>query len=100
MNNFDAIKKDLNNIHALLASINEDYWSDIIHDYLFRLGDVKNSEELKSVARELLKFYGGMGSLNDLVLFQNGKMLSEENVRLDKLRHKMFQDLRKIVTRN
>ena len=35
-------------------------------------------------------FYGGMGSLNDLVLYRNGKVLMSENDELDQLRNDLF----------
>lgn len=34
--------------------------------------------------------YGGMGSLNDLVLYRNGKVLMSENDELDQLRSDLF----------
>lgn len=36
-------------------------------------------------------FYGGMGSLNDLVLHRNGKVLMSENDKLDQLRNDLFK---------
>lgn len=38
-----------------------------------------------------LKFYGGMGSLSDLVLYSNGKILMSENEELDQLRSDLFK---------
>ncbi|QDK17635.1 hypothetical protein ES815_04660 [Leclercia adecarboxylata] len=37
-----------------------------------------------------LNFYGGMGSLNDLVLYRNGKVLMDENDELAQLRRDLF----------
>ncbi|KGB03083.1 DUF6966 domain-containing protein [Leclercia pneumoniae] len=37
-----------------------------------------------------LSFYGGMGSLNDLVLYRNGKVLVSENDELAQLRRDLF----------
>ncbi|WP_420107405.1 DUF6966 domain-containing protein [Leclercia adecarboxylata] len=37
-----------------------------------------------------LNLYGGMGSLNDLVLYRNGKVLMSENDELDQLRRDLF----------
>lgn len=36
-------------------------------------------------------FYGGMGSLNDLVLHRDGKVLLIENDELDQLRSDLFE---------
>ena len=43
-----------------------------------------------TVAR-ILALYGGMGSLNDLVLYKNGRLLVAENVELDALRSELYQ---------
>lgn len=37
-----------------------------------------------------LNLYGGMGSLNDLVLYRNGKVLMSENDELDQLRRDLL----------
>ncbi len=37
-----------------------------------------------------LNLYGEMGSLNDLVLYRNGKVLMSENDELDQLRRDLF----------
>ncbi|MFY9994956.1 MAG: hypothetical protein WAK61_08185 [Leclercia sp.] len=37
-----------------------------------------------------LNFYGGMGSLNDLVVYRNGSILMSENDELDQLRRDLF----------
>ncbi|MFK3710381.1 DUF6966 domain-containing protein [Leclercia adecarboxylata] len=38
-----------------------------------------------------LNFYGGMGSLNDLVLYRNGKVLMDENEEMEQLRSDLFK---------
>lgn len=37
-----------------------------------------------------LNFYGGMGSLNDLVLYRNGSVLMSINNEFDQLRRELF----------
>ncbi len=44
-------------------------------------------DEIKYI---FLSFYGGMGSLNDLVLYRNGKVLMDENDELAQLRRDLF----------
>jgi hypothetical protein len=39
---------------------------------------------------EIRRLYGGMGSLNDVVLVGDGKVLKEENDELDQLRSKLY----------
>ncbi|QND84420.1 Uncharacterized protein ChrSV_2193 [Chromobacterium vaccinii] len=38
---------------------------------------------------KILSMYGGMGSLNDLILYKDGQPLVKENVELDSLRVKL-----------
>ncbi len=46
-----------------------------------------NPDDTKHI---FLNFYGGMGSLNDLVLYRNGKVLMDENDELAQLRRDLF----------
>lgn len=39
---------------------------------------------------KILAMYGGMGSLNDLVLYKDGQPLARENSELDALRSKLY----------
>ncbi|WP_185922617.1 DUF6966 domain-containing protein [Hafnia paralvei] len=48
---------------------------------------VMDPDDTKHTFRNL---YGGMGSLNDLVLYRNGKVLMSENDELDQLRSDLF----------
>jgi hypothetical protein len=42
-------------------------------------------------ATKILSLYGGMGSLNDLILYANGQPLTSENTELDSLRSELFR---------
>lgn len=76
---------------------------------LLRLGGVNNwADALKSVSQELaiqptqvaseiLSMYGGMGSLNDVILYSDGQPLSKENTEFDGLRTSLY-DLCKSLT--
>ena len=44
-------------------------------------------DEIKYI---FLSFYGGMGPLNNLVLYRNGKVLMSESDELAQLRHDLF----------
>lgn len=44
-----------------------------------------------NVRSRILSMYGGMGSLNDLVLYRNGQPMVRENNELDDLRSKLYQ---------
>ena len=52
----------------------------------------------QTAIREILALYGGMGSLNDLVLYDQGRVLVQETERLDTLRRKLF-DMAKSMLR-
>lgn len=79
-------------ILELLEKNNEKRWSlvfkKIIDDYDF--------SDIKSLKRSILTYYGGMGSFNDLIIHKDGKVLIEENNRLDELRSKLFSIVSKI----
>jgi hypothetical protein len=56
-----------------------------------RLQHVSPAAERQTVIRELLAFFRGSGSLSDLVLMREGRVLRTENDRLDELRHEVFR---------
>jgi hypothetical protein len=55
----------------------------------------KCREEIKDTpnftATKILSMYGGMGSLNDLVLYKNGQLLMAENNEFDMLRTELYE---------
>ena len=50
--------------------------------------EIANSPDATSA--KILSTFGGMGSLNDLVLYKNGQPLIAENGELDELRLKLY----------
>lgn len=58
-------------------------------DGLERLG-YKMVGDPDATTVRILSLYGGMGSLNDLVLYKDGAVLSKENVELDDLRSRLY----------
>jgi len=48
------------------------------------------SQEPDATAARILSMYGGMGSLNDLVLYKDGGVLVKENGELDDLRSQLY----------
>ncbi|MEI2265676.1 DUF6966 domain-containing protein [Erwinia sp. CGal63] len=80
-----SIKNKMERMAALLELGGYTDWSASI----FKLA--KQYEREPDVTRSsLLGLYGGMGSLNDLVLYRYGKILIDENEELDQLRSKLF----------
>jgi hypothetical protein len=47
--------------------------------------------DMVATAARIRAMYGGMGSLNDVVLSKDGRMLGEENDELDTLRSKLYE---------
>lgn len=47
-------------------------------------------EDPARASATILAMYGGMGSLNDLVLYRDGQPLAQENGELDALRSKLY----------
>lgn len=50
-----------------------------------------------TTVRKILGMYGGMGSLNDLILYKNGQPLIKENNELDALRTQLYELCREIA---
>lgn len=83
--NSKAIKNKIERMAVLLELGGYADWSASI----FKLA--KQYEIEPDVTRHsLLGLFGGMGSLNDLVLYSKGKVLIDENEELDQLRSNLF----------
>lgn len=79
------IKDILNEMASLLADCDMNDWSGM----LLRLRAYIDDDWLDAIYR-ILNLYGGMGSLNDLVLCKNGQMLQAENDTFDNLRTRLY----------
>lgn len=44
-----------------------------------------------AASAKILSMYGGMGSLNDIILYKDGQPLTLENAELNELREKLYQ---------
>ncbi len=82
-------------IIQLLESVKENNWADAFKNFRQRLDDL-GSENLESIRSDILRIYGGMGSFNDLVLYEDGQPLIRENQSLDKLRVELFDVLNRM----
>lgn len=49
-----------------------------------------------AVAGEIISMYGGMGSLNDVILYREGQPLSKENSEFDDLRTNLYDLCQKV----
>ena len=50
-------------------------WANALEQFQGEIGKAQNA-----TAARILSMYGGMGSLNDLVLYKSGQPLAEENI--------------------
>ena len=81
----DEIKAVLIVMANLLSECNLNEWSNLLQRLSVYIDD--DPEEAIYNIRTL---YGGQGSLNDLVLYKNGKLLYKENDRFDELRENLY----------
>lgn len=57
----------------------------------------KISHDPENILSNILASYGGMGSLNDVVLYKNGQPLIKENNELDELRKFLYSFCREKI---
>jgi len=81
----DTLKK----IEGLLKKYDEKQWSISFHVFINSYSTSEN-RDLKNKIRGI---YRGMGSFNDLILFKDGRMCTEGNIKLDALRKKLFREV-------
>jgi hypothetical protein len=84
-------------MHDLLAQGGEQQWAERIGRLAADL-QTDLPEEVKSIARQALRMFGGMGSLSDLVLYVNGSPVPELNDRLETLRQQLHEELVNLIT--
>lgn len=86
MTNIQRIKIVLEKMVELLRLGSSDDWANVIEKCNREIGISPTD-----TARRILSMYGGMGSLNDLVLHRNRQPLAKENDELDALRLELYQ---------
>jgi hypothetical protein len=80
MNNLNEIEAILVHVSALLRLGGNDEWADRIDDYQMLL-----ARDAAQGISKIIALYGGMGSINDIVLYNKGQPLIKENNELDQL---------------
>ena len=91
MGNIVVLIPLLEKIVKLLLSVEEDNWSAALENFRDRCNQIESERDVKILQSEILRIYGGMGSFSDLVLYSRGKVLVEENQKLDELRKELFE---------
>ncbi|MBB3322710.1 hypothetical protein [Atlantibacter sp. RC6] len=88
----NEIKITVINIISTLSSNDEIAWANAFE----AAGTALDSHYHDSLL-SLKRFYGGIGSFNDVVLHNNGIPLIAENNKLDALRHTLYEQLEKAM---
>ena len=84
----------LNSMETLLKSVQEDFWSKKIEDFLKKYNDTGDID-----IKEIESWYGGMGSINDLIVSRyNDHKIDENNEKavndeLNILRKRIYKKL-------
>lgn len=86
MTNIQNVEIVLKSMAELLRLGTRDDWANALEKFREEIGNSPNA-----TAARILSMYGGMGSLNDLILYRNGQPLVAENVELDALRSELYQ---------
>lgn len=82
---------NIQDIQATLARMAELFRIGGINDWATALAILQNEMAVDPArtSAKILAMYGGMGSLNDLILYKDGQPLVKENGELDTLRTKL-----------
>lgn len=79
-------------LSALLLKCGESNWGGAVRDWAGRWRAVAGSpRDQQTLVRELLRSFGGAGSLSDIVLHASGAPTLVENDELERLRIELFR---------
>ncbi|WP_094778002.1 DUF6966 domain-containing protein [Paraburkholderia ribeironis] len=81
-----------NEIRDVLIRMSELLQSSGLRDWARMLTQIaeRSDEGYPAIRPEIRRMYGGMGSLNDIVLHRDGKVLKYENNEFDALRERLY----------
>jgi len=92
----DKIEVISSDLLELLKINNERRWSTVLEKIRDEYVNC-NSDSKKRVANEfIIIMHGGMGSFLDFVLHKDRTSLIDENNRIDELRHKLYDECKKL----
>ena len=92
------IEQKINQIIDVLNDVSEHEWNELFLRYLSKLKNPNINRDI--IVKDLLKIFGGMGSFNDLVLYKDGQLCFDQNVKLNLLRKDLFNILIQIRSSN
>ena len=84
---------DLENIEQILIRMSNLLRLSKVEDWAEILDECNRKLSIEPVesAMKILSLYGGMGSLNDVILYKNGQPLFKENSEFDDLRGNLYK---------
>ena len=84
---------DIQNIQTVLTRMVELLRVGGLNDWARALEGFRGEmqQDPGATTARILSMYGGMGSLNDLILYKDGKVLVQENDELDALRSRLYE---------
>ncbi|AVB17122.1 MULTISPECIES: DUF6966 domain-containing protein [Pseudomonas syringae group] len=85
MNKTKEINALIKKASCLLRQYERSEWADKLDAYVEALFD-----DADYALSKIISLYGGSGSINDIVLYSNGKFLFEKNNRLHELLSKIY----------
>ena len=104
MKRTDELSDHNEGLHAILATIttlissqSNTHWARRFTELSKQAQVISSQAEASHLASTILTMYGGMGSFNDLVLFNGSVVDAEANRRLDRLRKELFEAARSIL---
>lgn len=85
--------KNLNDVEVILARMIDLLRAGAFDNWAVALEKIKKGfdEDPKCASLKLLSMFGGMGSLNDVVLYRDGQPLFLENNELDSLKTQLYE---------
>lgn len=98
MSSLKKITESLKKIATILRSCDESNWLPAIEKMISQLSIQRDLNEEADLIRRIIGMYGGMGSFNDLVLFDGGKVCYKENEKLDNLRKELYEQCKIFIT--
>ena len=85
MNEIKELELELGRAIGLLVHARLDEWAAKLEQIRKEL-----AVDPRAAASSLIRLYGGIGSINDLILYRDGQPLIAENNELDQLRERMY----------
>lgn len=91
MTNIQNAETVLTRMAELLRLSERNDWANALEKFRREIANAPST-----TAASILAMYGGMGSLNDIILYRNGKLLTAENNEFNALSSKLYQLCHKI----